>query len=85
MKRFEYVITDELGIHTRPAGALNKKVKKYDCKVLLKKGEKEVDVSQLIQLMLLGVNQGDKVEVIFDGKEEEAALEDVKLFFETNL
>ena len=29
MKTFEYTITDELGIHARPAGMLVKEAKKY--------------------------------------------------------
>ena len=33
MKEFKYVITDEMGIHARPAGLLVKAVKGYDCTV----------------------------------------------------
>ena len=29
MKSFEYVITDPVGIHARPAGILVKEIKKY--------------------------------------------------------
>ena len=29
MKQFTYVITDEIGIHARPAGLLAKEAKKY--------------------------------------------------------
>lgn len=35
MKSFEYAITDELGIHARPAGMLVKEVKKFDSKITL--------------------------------------------------
>ena len=30
MKKFEYVIKDEIGIHARPAGMLVKEAKKYE-------------------------------------------------------
>ena len=29
MKKFDYVITDPVGIHARPAGLLVKEIKKY--------------------------------------------------------
>ena len=35
MKEFDYVITDEVGIHARPAGLLVKEAKKYESKFVL--------------------------------------------------
>lgn len=43
MKEFKYVITDEMGIHARPAGLLVKAVKGYDCTVKMEKGGRTVD------------------------------------------
>ena len=40
MKSFNYTITDEVGIHARPAGTLAKKVKEYASTVVIAKGEK---------------------------------------------
>lgn len=37
MKKFEYVIKDEAGIHARPAGMLVKEAKKYQSKIVLEK------------------------------------------------
>ena len=44
MKQFNYTITDEQGIHARPAGILVKEVKKYASKITIKKGT-EITVS----------------------------------------
>ena len=35
MKTFTYIITDEIGIHARPAGLLVKEAKKYTSKIVL--------------------------------------------------
>ena len=35
MKQFNYTITDEQGIHARPAGILVKEVKKYASKITI--------------------------------------------------
>ena len=40
MKTFEYEITDELGIHARPAGELVKEVKKYESKITITSKER---------------------------------------------
>lgn len=85
MKTFEYVIADELGIHARPAGMLVKEVKKYQSKVMIQKGEKEVDASRLMALMGLGVKCGDKIIVKVEGADEEAAAQQCEAFIRSNL
>lgn len=40
MKSFDYTITDEAGIHARPAGLLVKEAKKYQSKIVVKMGSK---------------------------------------------
>ena len=59
MKSFNYVITDEVGIHARPAGILVKEAKKYASTIMIVKGEKKADASRLMALMGLGVKCGD--------------------------
>lgn len=85
MKTFEYVITDELGIHARPAGALVKEAKKYQSKVIIRKGEKEADASRLMALMGLAVKCGDKIVVKVEGADEEQAVQEMETFIKSNL
>ena len=40
MKSFDYTITDEIGIHARPAGILAKKAKEYASRITITKGGK---------------------------------------------
>ena len=47
MKSFNYTITDEVGIHARPAGTLAKKVKEYASTVVIAKGEKSAQAQKL--------------------------------------
>lgn len=85
MKAFDYVIQDELGIHARPAGLLVKEAKKYESNIRVKKGEKTVDASKLMALMSLGVKCGDRVTVVAEGADEEAAAAGMEAFFTENL
>ncbi|MCP1101202.1 phosphocarrier protein HPr [Aequitasia blattaphilus] len=85
MKSFEYVITDEIGMHARPAGLLVKEAGKYTSKIVVKKGEREAAGTKLLALMSLGIKQNDSITVEVEGEDEEAAVQGMKDFFEGNL
>lgn len=86
MRRFEYVITDALGIHARPAGLLAKEARAFgDTVVTISKGGEAVRVTQLMKLLALGVKQGDTVTVTAQGPQEEAAIAAMEAFFRANL
>jgi len=86
MKEFTYSITDELGIHARPAGLLSKLAKGYGGTVVtVTKGDKTVKASQLMKLMGMGVKQGDTVKIAAEGPDEEAAIAALEQFFKENL
>lgn len=83
MKSFDYKITDEVGIHARPAGQLAKAVKELGVKVTITKDDKTVEAQKLMAVMGLGVKKDDVVTVAVDG--DDAAFDAVKKFFEENL
>ena len=85
MKAFNYTITDEIGIHARPAGALVKEAKKYESKVVIKKEGRAAEATKLMAVMGLSVKCGQTVEVEVSGADEDAAFEGIKAFFEANL
>lgn len=83
MKSFEYKITDEVGIHARPAGQLSKLVKELGVKVIIYKGEKSAEAQKIMAVMGLGIKKGDTIKVEVDADENQ--LEEVKKFFHENL
>lgn len=85
MKSFEYTITDEVGIHARPAGLLVKEVKQYDSVIKVTKDGKSAEAKKLMALMGLGVKKGDTVTVTVEGGDEEAAAAKMEEFFKNNL
>ena len=85
MKSFNYTITDEVGIHARPAGMLAKKVKEYASTVVIAKGEKSAQAQKLMAVMSLGVKNGETVTVTVEGDDEETAAVDLEKFFRENL
>lgn len=86
MKKFEYTITDPVGIHARPAGLLAKAAKALDSTVTIEKADgKSAAATKLMALMGLGIKQGDTVSVTVEGGNEEASAAAMEQFFKANL
>jgi phosphocarrier protein len=86
MKTFDYVITDPVGIHARPAGILVKEIKKFaGSTVTITKGEKSVNALKLMALMGMGIKQGDTITVGVEGGDEEGVAAAIEEFFKNNL
>ena len=85
MKTFTYIITDEIGIHARPAGLLVKEAKKYTSKIVLSANGRSAEATKLMAIMGLGVKNGQEVEIAIEGGDEEFAFEGMELFMEQNL
>ncbi|MGN0164619.1 MAG: HPr family phosphocarrier protein [Lachnospiraceae bacterium] len=85
MKEFNYTITDETGIHARPAGIIAKKAKEFSATTTITKDGKSAELRKLMAVMSLGVKKGDTVTVAADGADEEAAIAALEELFKTEL
>lgn len=85
MKSFAYTITDEVGIHARPAGMLAKEAKKFASKIEIEKDGKSADVRRMMGVMGLGVKCGEEITVKIEGEDEAQAAEAMQAFFAANL
>ena len=85
MKEFKYVITDELGIHARPAGLLVKEAAKFQSDIKIKKGEKEADAKRIFGIMGLAAKKGDEIVLTADGADEADAIAGIEEFLKANL
>ncbi|MEE3392890.1 MAG: HPr family phosphocarrier protein [Lachnospiraceae bacterium] len=85
MKEFDYVITDEVGIHARPAGLLVKEAKSHPDTITISFNGKSAVATKLMALMQLGVKQGDQVHVSVEGASEDATAEAMEKFLKENL
>lgn len=85
MRKIEYVIKDELGIHARPAGMLVKEAKKYQSKITIEKEGKRAEATKLMALMGLGAKCGQMLSIEISGADEDEAYESFKSFLEQNL
>jgi phosphocarrier protein len=78
-----YLVTDEAGIHARPAGRIVKKAQGMKSEITLTKGEKTVSLKKLFALMGLAVKKGETVLLKFEGEDEELAAAEIKKAMES--
>ena len=85
MKEFEYKITDEVGLHARPAGLLVKCAKQYKSDIKVEYNGKSASAKALMAIMAMGIMKDAVVTVSVDGEDEQEAFDGVKKFMEENL
>ncbi|MDO5294032.1 MAG: HPr family phosphocarrier protein [bacterium] len=85
MRTFSYEITDQTGIHARPAGLLVKEAKNYASKITLCVNQKSAEATKLLALMSLGAKHGSLVVVQIEGPDEDDAAVKMEQFFKDNL
>lgn len=85
MKEIKYIITDELGIHARPAGKLVKEAGAFPCAIQIGTFAKMVDAKRIMGVMGLALKQGEELTMTFDGEGEEEASAALSEFLNQNL
>ena len=85
MKTIKYTIQEELGIHARPAGVLQKEVKKFQSKITLEGNGKTAEAGKLLAVMGMGIKHGTEITITADGPDEEEAIAAMETFFKENL
>lgn len=85
MQEIKYTITDEMGIHARPAGLFVKEAASFPCAVTIEKDGKEVDAKRILGVMGLGVKCGQEITLRCDGENEGEAIAKLESFLKENL
>jgi phosphocarrier protein HPr len=73
----KFTITDETGIHARPATLLVNKAGQYESQIDLHYNGKAVNLKSIMGVMSLGVPKGAEITVTAEGNDEEQALEGI--------
>ena len=76
-------VVNEQGIHMRPAGILAKAVKAHpDCEVTLNANGKTIKAKAPMQTISACMKKGCEVEIICDGADEQAVLNEIAEMFD---
>lgn len=74
MEQQSFFITDETGIHARPATILVQTASKFDSDIQLEYNSKKVNLKSIMGVMSLGVGKDSEVTVYAEGDDETDAL-----------
>lgn len=86
MKQFQYVISDPVGIHARPAGLLAKQAKTLDSTITITKDDgKSAVATKLMAVMGLGIKGGSTITITVESGNEESNAATMEQFFKENL
>ncbi|WP_163934563.1 HPr family phosphocarrier protein [Paraferrimonas sp. SM1919] len=71
----EIMITNKLGIHTRPATLLAKLAIQFDARITIQQGEKSANAASVLGLLMLESSMGKNITISACGHDAEAALD----------
>ena len=71
----EVVISNQVGLHARPATFFIQKANEYKASVWVEKEERRVNAKSLLGVLSLGIVGGTTIRIIADGTDEQAAVD----------
>ncbi|OIJ22078.1 phosphocarrier protein HPr [Anaerobacillus alkalidiazotrophicus] len=85
MAQKSYTITDETGIHARPATMLVNTATKFNSNVSLEYNGKKVNLKSIMGVMSLGIGKGAEITIITEGDDANEALEAINKIITSGL
>ncbi len=70
----EITVTNEVGLHAKPATYFIQKANEFQSGIWVEKDERRVNAKSLLGILSLGIVQGTTVTLIADGSDEETAV-----------
>ena len=71
----EVVISNQVGLHARPATFFIQKANEFKSSIWIEKDERRVNAKSLLGVLSLGIVKGTKINIIADGVDENQAIE----------
>ena len=70
----ETTVSNQVGLHARPATFFIQKANEFKCSVWVEKDDRRVNAKSLLGVLSLGIVKGTSINLIADGPDEEAAI-----------
>lgn len=77
MVREKVVITNPTGLHLRPAGLFCKTAMRFQSKITFESGNTTANAKSVLSVLGACIKQGDEIEIICEGEDEEQALHEM--------
>ena len=80
MKSKKVEVCSKSGLEARPTAMLVQIAGKYDSDIFFEREGRKVNGKSIMGMMTLGLDRGDSVTVIANGKDEEAAINEIEKY-----
>lgn len=77
-------VTNETGIHARPAAVLVKVAMKYQSDIFIYRGGNEYDAKSIMNVMSMGVRKGEEIHLKINGPDETQAFQTITELIEND-
>ena len=85
MVKREVTITNNIGLHARPATFFIQKANTFKSSIWIEKDDRKVNAKSLLGVLSLGIAQGMSIAIIADGSDENVAVDELIKLIETGL
>ena len=79
----DVTITNNVGLHARPATFFIQKANSYRSSIWVEREDRRVNAKSLLGVLSMGIVQGTTITLIADGADEEEALEGLAVLVNT--
>lgn len=83
MTEIQFKLTNDDGLHARPAGLLVKAASQFQSKIEIRAKGQSKNAKSIMSLLSLSLEKGDDVTIAADGADEAAAAAALKSLFES--
>lgn len=70
----EVLVSNQVGLHARPATFFIQKANEFKSSIWVEKDERKVNAKSLLGVLSLGITRGVNINIIADGADEEQAV-----------
>ncbi|WP_432403925.1 HPr family phosphocarrier protein [Wukongibacter sp. M2B1] len=81
MEKLTVVVNSKSGLHARPASLLVKTANNFVSNITIKKDGRAIDGKSILGILGMAALNGDRLEIIADGRDEVDAINEIKILF----
>lgn len=85
MIKREVTITNNIGLHARPATFFIQKANTFKSSIWIEKDDRKVNAKSLLGVLSLGIAQGMSITIVADGSDETVAVDGLITLIQTGL
>lgn len=78
------LISNETGIHARPAAVLVKHAMRFESDIYIYRDGNQYDAKSIMNVMSMGVRQGEEIHLVIKGPDEAQAFQELEQLIKNN-